>query len=82
MLVFYNKPIKKTHNLIDLYELVKGDKFYLEKDEIFLLAVASKYYTEQRYPMTDKESPTKEEIKDMIDLADRIYNQISRVLLK
>ena len=38
------------------------------------MAVASKYYTEQRYPMIDKESPTKEEIKDMIDLADKVFD--------
>lgn len=76
ILAFYNKPIKKTHNLIDLYELVKNDDFYLEEDDIFLLAIASNYYTEQRYPVVDKESPTKEEIKDMIDLADKVFNQI------
>lgn len=76
ILAFNNKSIKKTHNLIDLYELVKNDNFYLEEDEIFLLAIASKYYTEQRYPIVDKQSPTKEEIKEMIDLADKILNQI------
>ena len=79
ILAFYNNPIKKTHNLIDLYELVKNDNFYLEEDEIFLFAIASKYYTEQRYPMIDKESPTKEEIKDMIDLADKVFNRICEI---
>lgn len=79
ILAFYNKPIKKTHNLIDLYELVQNENFYLEEDEIFLLAIASKYYTEQRYPVVDKESPTKEEIKEMIDLADKIHSQICEV---
>jgi len=79
ILAFYNKPIKKTHNLIELYELVKNNDFYLEEDEIFLLAIASNYYTEQRYPVVDKESPTKKEIKDMIDLSDRIFNQICKV---
>lgn len=76
ILAFYNKPIKKTHNLIDLYELVQSDDFYLEEDEIFLLAIASKYYTEQRYPVVDKESPTREEIKEMIDLANKVFNRI------
>jgi len=80
ILAFYNKPIKKTHNLIELYELVNNSKFYLEEDEIFLLAIASKYYTEQRYSMIDKESPTKEEIKDMITLANKIFNHICKIL--
>jgi HEPN domain-containing protein len=79
ILAFNNKSIKKTHNLIDLYELVKNDDFYLEEDEIFLLAIASKYYTEQRYPVVYKQSPTKEEIKEMIELADKILNQICKV---
>lgn len=79
ILAFNNKSIKKTHNLIDLYELVRNDNFYLEEDEIFLLAIASKYYTEQRYPVVDKQSPTKEEIKEMIDLADKILNQICTI---
>ena len=79
ILAFNNNAIKKTHNLIDLYELVKNDNFHLEEDEIFLFAIASKYYTEQRYPMIDKESPTKEEIKDMIDLADKVFNRICEI---
>jgi len=79
ILAFYNKPIKKTHNLIDLYELVQNANFYLEEDEIFLLAIASKYYTEQRYPVVDKESPTKEEIKEMINLAGKVFHQICEV---
>lgn len=79
ILAFYNKPIKKTHNLIDLYELVQNKNFFLDEDEIFLLAIASKYYTEQRYPVVDKESPTKEEIKEMINLADKTFHQVCEV---
>lgn len=52
-LAFYNKPIKKSHNLPELYELV-NDFIKLNKDELYLIHTANKYHVEEVYPQFDR----------------------------
>lgn len=80
ILAYNNVAIKKTHNLVDLYELVQEYSFKLDDEEVFMLAIASKYHTEQRYPVMHKQAPSKEEIKQMIDLGFTIFKQVCIIL--
>ena len=80
ILAYNNKAIKKTHNLIDLYELVTIYDFILDDDYIFLLAIASKYHTEQRYPIMHKTPPSMEEISQMLELSQDIFTQVCSLL--
>ncbi|MFA5454665.1 MAG: hypothetical protein WC272_05020 [Sulfurimonas sp.] len=35
LIAYNNHPIKKTHNLVELYELVCDENFQLNEEEIF-----------------------------------------------
>jgi len=80
ILAYHNTSIKKSHNLVDLYELLHGTTFNLDDDDVFLLAIASKYYSEQRYPMIEKAAPTMEEIKQILDLSVTVFNKVCTIL--
>lgn len=75
-----NQPIKKTHNLVELYELVCDENFQLTQEEVFKLSIATTYYTKQRYPTPHKKLPSIEEIKKIIDVSKKIFDLISMVL--
>lgn len=80
LIAFNNQAIKKSHNLIELYELVCSDEFELEEEDVVKLSIATTYYTKQRYPTPHKRMPPSEEIKEIIDLADTILKKISKSL--
>lgn len=65
-LAYKNVSIAKTHNLIELYELLDSG-LDLNDDEIEFLAIATTYHTKQRYPSPHKRLPRKEEIKTILD---------------
>ena len=75
-----NQPIKKTHNLVELYELVCDENFQLTQEEVFKLSIATTYYTKQRYPTPHKKLPPMEEIKKIIDVSKKIFDLISMIL--
>ncbi len=80
LLVFNNKPIKKTHNLVELYELVASDKFVLDEDEMMILSIATTYHSKQRYPTVHKKMPPREEIKQVLDFADELFIRVCNLL--
>ncbi len=65
-LAYKNVPIAKTHNLIELYELLESN-LDLNDDEIEFIAIATTYHMKQRYPSPHKRLPLKEEIKSILD---------------
>lgn len=52
ILAAQNKPIKKIHNLLEIYDLVMSDSFKLNEDDLMYLSIATAYYTKQKYPIS------------------------------
>lgn len=69
-------PIKKTHNLIELYELSISDTFKLDEEEMAMIALATTYYIKQRYPSPHKKAISQEEIKQVLDFTDQLFNKV------
>lgn len=78
-LAYQNVPIVKTHNLIELNELL-DDLVDLNEDEIGFLAIATTYNTKQRYPSPHKRLPSKEEIKAILDFTIVLMDAICKKL--
>ena len=73
-----NKPIKKTHNLIDVYELVT-DRIQLKESQVRILAIATTYYIQDRYP-SPVDLPPREQIKEVLDFAEVLFSRICQIL--
>ena len=78
-LAYENVAIVKTHNLVELNELVEG-WMGLEDAEIHLLAIATTYHTKQRYPSPHKRLPPREEIKEILDLNIQLFTTVCQKL--
>lgn len=80
ILAAQNKPIKKIHNLLEVYDLVMSDSFTLDEDGLMYLSIATAYYTKQKYPTSHKKLPPREEIEEIIQFAHRLFYQICTIL--
>lgn len=78
-LAYKNVSIVKTHNLIELHELLDVP-LDLNEDEIEYLAIATTYHTKQRYPSPHKRLPPKEEIKAILDFAITLMETVCQKL--
>lgn len=76
-LAYDNTPIVKTHNLVELNELLRLD---LNEDDIRLLAIATTYYIKQRYPSPHKKLPSKEEINEILELTKHLFDSVCKKL--
>jgi len=79
ILAYDNEPIVKTHNLVELYELL-SDKIELDDEQTYLLSIATTYQTKQRYPVPHKKLPSKYEIKEIFDFAEKLFGLVSKTL--
>ncbi len=76
ILASQNKPIKKIHNLLDVYDSVATDTFVLCEEELMYLSIATTYYTKQKYPVQEKKLPPKDEIKEILDFAKELFDRV------
>jgi DNA primase large subunit len=76
-LAYDNAPIVKTHNLVEPNELLILD---LNEDDIRLLAIATTYYIKQRYPSPHKKLPSKEEINEILELTNHLFDSACKKL--
>jgi len=81
----YKIPLKKTHDLVELYHTAKGIKDW-EIDEILLKDIRD-LYVEIRYPsniglLTDGTLPTQEKAKIYLDFAKKIASIVKSELEK
>ena len=74
-----NSPIIKTHNLIELNELL-SNCLNLSEDDIGILGVATTYNTKQRYPIPHKKLPSKEEIKEVLNVSEYLFDEACKML--
>ena len=79
ILAYKNKSIIKTHNLIELNELL-SDWFDLNEDDIKILGIATTYNIKQRYPSADRRLPSREEIKEVLDLSEYLFDKVCKIL--
>jgi len=79
LIAYENKKIPRTHNLIELSNLIR-DFIEFSKDELDLLDIISEYHIEESYPMPDRALPPKEEIKEVLDFTENLFEKVCEVL--
>jgi len=79
LLAFENKKIIKTHNLLEIIELVDS-YITFEYDEIILLGTITKYHIKGSYPEPDRQMPPRKEIKKVIEFAEKLYIKVCNIL--
>jgi HEPN domain-containing protein len=77
-LAYENKKIPKTHDLSDIYELVKN---YINLDDhLDLLEQITKYHIEESYPAFHRELPSKDEIKEVLNFTQDLFDKVCNIL--
>ena len=79
--IFANENIKipKDHDLVKLYYTI--EKYIkLEDDEIVYLRLATDYYKEDRYPNPNYSLPPKDEIKEVLEFTEKIFDKVYIIL--
>ena len=77
-LAYENKKIPKTHDLSDINELV-SDRIDL-KDYLDFLEQITKYHIEESYPTFERAMPTREEIREVLDFAEYLFDKVCEIL--
>ena len=73
-----NKKIPKTHDLVDIYELIN---IYVNLDDNkLLLDQITEYHIDESYPAFDRNMPPKEEIKEVLVFAEELFNKVCDIL--
>ena len=79
--IFANENIKipKDHDLVKLYYSI--EKFLpLEEDEVIYLRIATDYYKEDRYPNPNYSLPPRDEIKEVLDFIEKLFDKVCNIL--
>jgi len=76
---YNNEAQRKTHNLVELYELMTV-KIDLDDEEVYLLSIATTYQTKQRYPVVPKVLPSKQEIEEILCFSEKLFKRVSGML--
>ena len=79
ILAYENKKIPKSHNLLEVYEYI-NTKIILVDDEIIFLIKATLYLKEDRYPNPNYSLPAKEEIKEILDFTEDLFEKVCKIL--
>ena len=78
-LAYENKKIIKSHNLVELSELV-NDNISFDDDELDLLDIATKYHIESSYPTPHRSLPTREEIAEVLAFTQNLFDKVCEIL--
>ncbi len=79
--IFANENIKipKDHDLVKLYYTI--EKFVnLEENEVIYLRIATDYYKEDRYPNPNYSLPPREEIREVLDFTQKLFDRVCNIL--
>jgi len=79
MLAKSGLKIPKTHDLTQLYFLI-NQEVELSESEINLLDKATLYYKTKRYPNPSYSLPDRQEVKELLDFADKLFGMVSAIL--
>ena len=78
LLAYENKKIPKSHDVEDIYYLVK--QFIDLDDYLDLLSRISRYHIEESYPILNRALPSREEIKEVLDFTQELFEKVCKVL--
>jgi HEPN domain-containing protein len=73
-----NNKIPKTHDLYEVYDLI--DEINLLESELKLLDKATLYLKEDRYPNPEYCLPSREEIKEVLDFTEKLFENVCKIL--
>lgn len=77
-LAYENKKIPKTHDLLDIYDLITEHINLNEYED--MLDTISKYHIEASYPAFHRHLPSFEELKEALNLATDIFTKTCKIL--
>ena len=77
-LAYENKKIPKSHDLENIYYLVKS--FINLDDYLDLLDQISKYHIEEAYPSFERTMPSREDIKEVLEFAQKLFQEVCNIL--
>ncbi len=72
---YQNIKIPREHDLVKIYFIVEP-YIHLENENIVLLRIATDYYKDDRYPNPNYFLPSRNEIKEVLEFARNIFNQV------
>ena len=78
ILAYENQKIKKSHELVEIYALVRN--IINLDDDLELLEKATAYYKEDRYPNPNYCLPPREEIKEIMDFTESLFLKVCDLL--
>ncbi|WOE69064.1 HEPN domain-containing protein [Hydrogenimonas thermophila] len=78
ILAYHNRAIPKTHKLLEIVAYI--DEIEFNANEIRLLETATNYYRVDRYPNPNYFLPSREEIKEVLDFAEKLFNDVCQIL--
>jgi HEPN domain-containing protein len=76
-LAYDNKQIKKTHDLLEVSELIKE---YLVIENLKILSLITKYHIEEAYPPRDRRMPSRDEIKEVLVFSEELFETVCNIL--
>ena len=79
--IMANKNIKipKGHDLVKIYFIIE-QFINISSDEIILLKKATNYYKEDRYPNPNYYLPSRDEIKEVLDFTEELFDKVCDIL--
>lgn len=78
LIAYQNKKIIKSYDLYEIYVFIGG--LNLEDCEIDFLYRATDYYKEDRYPNPNYSLPPREEIKEVLDFTQTLFDKVCSML--
>jgi len=79
ILAYQNRKIIKTHDLIKLHSYIQDDISF-SLDELDLLDKISTYHISSSYPPKDRELPSKDEIREVLEFAQNLLDRVCEIL--
>ena len=76
-LAYENKKIKKSHDLLEINQLVKE---YILIDDIKILSKITRYHIAEAYPPRDRQMPSRDEIKEVLDFTEELFEKVCKIL--
>jgi len=75
ILAYKNQKIIKSHNLVELYEMV-SEQLSMNEEDIRFLSIATTYGIRVRYPTPHKKIPPRDEIKEILDFTIKLFDKV------
>ncbi len=79
ILAFENSKIVKTHDLIEIYKLIKH-RLTLPECDLSFLDIISEYHIRESYPSPHRRLSSKEEIKSMPEFTNNLFAEVCSVV--